>query len=80
MKKYIFFPTKNLLSNLTFQKTIRLNGVVEIRDKQELLLSSDADVFRQELSVVLSCMREELDDHRLAVNENTDELAATTGF
>lgn len=80
MKKYIFFPTKNLLSNLTFQKIIRLNGVVEIRDKQELLLSSDADVFRQELSVVLSCMREELDDHRLAVNENTDELAATNGF
>ncbi len=54
--------------------------MVEIRDKQELLLSSDADVFRQELSVVLSCMREELDDHRLAVNENTDELAATNEF
>ena len=54
--------------------------MVEIRDKQELLLSSDAEVFRQQLSVVLSCMREELDDHRLAVNENTDELSATNEF
>ena len=53
--------------------------MVEIRDKQ-LLLSSDADVFRQQLSVVLSCMREELDDHRLAINENTDELVATNEF
>jgi len=54
--------------------------VVEIRDKQEVLLSSDAVVFRQQLSTVLACMREELDDHRLAVNENTDELAATNEF
>jgi len=54
--------------------------VVEIYDKQELLLSSDASVFRQQLSTVLSCMREELDDHRLAINENTDELAATNEF
>lgn len=54
--------------------------MVEIRDKQELLLSSDADVFRQQLSVVLACMRDELDDHRLAVNENTDELSATNEF
>jgi len=54
--------------------------VVEIRDKQELLLSSDAVVFRQQLSTVLECMREELDDHRLAINENTDEVASTNEF
>ncbi len=54
--------------------------MVEIREKQELLLSSDAVVFRQQLSVVLECMREELDDHRLAINENTDELSATNEF
>jgi len=54
--------------------------VVDISDKQEVLLSSDAVVFRQECSAVLECMREELDDHRLAINENTDELAATSEF
>ncbi|VVB81297.1 Uncharacterised protein [uncultured archaeon] len=54
--------------------------MVEIRDKQELLLSSDGVVFRQECSSVLECMREELDDHRQAINENTDELSATTEF
>ncbi len=54
--------------------------MVEIRDKQELLLSSDADEYRQQLSVVLTCMREELDDHRLAINENTDEIAASNEF
>ncbi|MCX6708656.1 MAG: hypothetical protein NTW67_03340 [Candidatus Woesearchaeota archaeon] len=54
--------------------------MVEIRDKQELLLSSDGVVFRQECSSVLECMREELDDHRMAINENTDELSATTEF
>ena len=52
----------------------------EISDKQELLLSSDACVFRQQLSTVLECMREELDDHRLAINENTDELVSTNEF
>ncbi len=35
------------------------------------LLLSDA---RQEVSAVLLAMREELDDHRLAINENTTEL------
>lgn len=54
--------------------------MVDIRDKQEVLLSSDASVFRQQISTVLECMREELDDHRLAVNENTDELSATNEF
>jgi len=54
--------------------------VVEIRDKQELLLSSDASEFRQQISTVLECMREELDDQRLAINENTDELSASSEF
>ena len=54
--------------------------MVEIRDKQELLLSSDAPELRQQISTVLECMREELDDHRLAINENTDELVATNEF
>ncbi|MBI4145809.1 hypothetical protein HY489_00560 [Candidatus Woesearchaeota archaeon] len=54
--------------------------MVIIHDKQELLLSSDAVVFRQQLSTVLTSMREELDDHRLAVNENTSEQSATYEF
>lgn len=54
--------------------------MVEIHDKQEVLLSSDAPVLRQQISTVLECMREELDDHRLAINENTDELTATNEF
>ena len=54
--------------------------MVEIRDKQELLLSSDSAVFRQQISLVLDHMREELDDHRLAINENTTELSATNEF
>ncbi|MCI0557901.1 MAG: hypothetical protein MN733_05355 [Nitrososphaera sp.] len=53
--------------------------MVEIHDKQEVLLSSDAPV-RQQISTVLECMREELDDHRLAINENTDELTAANEF
>ncbi|MBW3016191.1 hypothetical protein KY309_01100, partial [Candidatus Woesearchaeota archaeon] len=60
--------------------SFRLNGVVEISDKQVVLLSSDAVVFRQECTAILESMREELDDHRLAINENTDELAATNEF
>lgn len=32
--------------------------------------------FRRQASTVLECMREELDDHRLAINENTAELEA----
>lgn len=47
--------------------------------KQELLLS-DSDGFKQQVSVVLDLMREELDDHRLAINENTTELSATNEF
>ena len=44
------------------------------------MLSSDAAVYRQQLSTVLECMRDELDDHRLSINENTDEIAASNGF
>lgn len=54
--------------------------MVEIQDKQSLLLSSDASVFRQQLSTVLDCMRDELDDHRLAINENTSELSDVYEF
>jgi DNA-binding MarR family transcriptional regulator len=55
--------------------------VFEIRNKQqEVLLSGDAVVFRQQLSDVLSCMREELDDHRLAINENTGEIGTSNEF
>ena len=54
--------------------------MVEIRDKQELLLSSDDAVLRQQVSLVLECMREELDDHRLAINENTAEQESSYEF
>jgi len=47
---------------------------------QKTVLSSDAALFRQQASTVLSSMREELDDHRLAINENTDELGSMNEF
>ncbi|MBS3125772.1 hypothetical protein J4211_06020 [Candidatus Woesearchaeota archaeon] len=78
--QYIFFITQTYLSKSVFLKIHSTNGVVDIRDKQELLLSSDAAVFRQQISIVLDHMREELDDHRLAINENTTELSATNEF
>lgn len=46
--------------------------MVKIGDKQELLLSGDA----RRVGEILACFRDELDDHRLAINENTDELAS----
>jgi len=49
------------------------NGVVNIRNDREQMLSSDA---RDTLSCVLESMREELDDHRLAINETTQETVA----
>lgn len=48
--------------------------MVSITDRQNLL-SSESVVDRQ-IAEVLSCFREELDDHRLAINENTGELAS----
>jgi len=43
----------------------------------ECVLSSDAVEFRSQVALVLQSMREELDDHRLAINEDTQELDAT---
>lgn len=54
--------------------------MVTIREKQQLLLSSDASVFRQQLSTVLDCMREELDNHRLDINEGTAEMSSMFEF
>lgn len=51
-----------------------IRGVVVINDRQKLLLSGD--VVSQQVVEVLHCFREELDDHRLAINENTEELAS----
>jgi len=79
-RKPISFTYHKTFKQLLIPKSHSTNGVVEIRDKQELLLSSDAGVYRQQLSTVLECMREELDDHRMAINENTDELTATNEF
>lgn len=79
-KKRIFFLTTKFLSNLPLQKKHRLNGVVEISDEQELLLSSENVELRQQVKQVLECFREELDDHRLAINENTTEIISTNDF
>lgn len=49
--------------------------MVLIRTEQ-LLLSSESVVVRQKVAQVLECMRDELDDHRLAINENTAEQAS----
>ena len=53
--------------------------MVDIREEQELLLSSENAVLRQ-TKQVLECFREELDDHRLAINENTSEIISTNDF
>ncbi len=44
------------------------------------MLSGESALFRSQLSSVLDCINEEIDDHRLAINENTSELAATNEF
>lgn len=47
--------------------------MVKIGGKQELLLSGEVS---RRVGDVLACFRDELDDHRLAINENTEELAS----
>lgn len=53
--------------------------MVEI-DSKNLPLSSDARVFRQQAAIVLQSMRDELDDHRASINENTCELETVYEF
>lgn len=49
------------------------NGVVHIRSNTQLVISEDV---QGALSCVLQSMREELDDHRLAINEGTQEMVS----
>ncbi len=54
-------------------------GVVKIRDKQELLLVTDGIVENNDAvnsDAVMESIKEELDDHRVAINENTTEIEA----
>jgi len=48
--------------------------------KQELLLTSDEVVFKTRLGGVIEAFREELDDHREGINENTTEIEANHEF
>ena len=47
---------------------------------KEVLLSSDEVLFKANLSKVLDAVREELDDHREAINENTTEIQTNHEF
>lgn len=69
-----FFHHLNPFKPLPHFSPYRKNGVVHI-DTQKVVLSSDAV---EHAALVLQCMREELDDHRLAINENTSELESTS--
>jgi hypothetical protein len=52
--------------------------VVGLTDRnQEILLSSDQVVFKSRVKLILGSFREELDDHRTAINENTNEIQTT---
>lgn len=44
--------------------------------QKELYFSSSQDFFKEEVRVVLSSVREQLDDHLTAINENTNEIAS----
>lgn len=44
--------------------------------QKELCFSSSPDFFKEEVKVVLSSVREQLDDHLTAINENTNEIAS----
>lgn len=48
--------------------------------KQEVLLTSDDVLFKTNLSQVLEAVREELDDHRESINENTTEIQTNHEF
>lgn len=49
--------------------------MVKIRDKQDLLLVTDT-VIENNSDSVMESIKEELDDHRVAINENTTEIEA----
>ena len=48
--------------------------------KQEVLLTSDDVLFKTNLSQILEAVREELDDHRESINENTTEIQTNHEF
>lgn len=47
---------------------------------QKSELFPDSDLVREKLNDVVGAIREELDDHRQAINEGTQEVAATNEF
>lgn len=48
-------------------------GVVKISDKQELLLVTDEVISDK---IIVESIQEELEDHRISINENTNEIEA----
>lgn len=48
--------------------------------KQEVLVTSDDVLFKTNLNHFLKAVREELDDHRESINENTNEIQANHEF
>lgn len=48
--------------------------------KNEVMLNSDDVLFKTQVSGVLEAVREELDDHRESINENTTEIQTNHEF
>ncbi|MEK6961529.1 MAG: hypothetical protein AABX47_10260 [Nanoarchaeota archaeon] len=44
------------------------------------VFSDDKEIFHEEVVAVISSIREELDDHRQAINENTEEVGSNFDF
>jgi len=45
-----------------------------LKEKQRKIAESDTLIFSADVMQILECFREELDDHRLSINENTSEI------
>ena len=55
--------------------------MVDLKEtKQEVLVTSDDVFFNKNLNHILSAVREELDDHRESINENTTEIQTSHEF
>ena len=67
-----------LKNKLLVQGSIVRGGRLE--EKQEVLLTSDDILFKTNLKQILGTVREELDDHRESINENTTEIQTNHEF
>jgi DNA-directed RNA polymerase specialized sigma subunit len=63
-----------------FLNNLDLLGVVDLKEIKQEVVTSDDVFFKTNLNHVLSAVREELDDHRESINENTTEIQTSHEF